>query len=131
MFLWGGLMNREMIRLKVLSKAWTFAEISNLKETINYICEEVYNESTITERFELVRDLKINDVFIGKSFEDAFREAIKIQLSGEIAGVITEMLGEATINFGGNKNEISERSVGGEPHTQRTTDEKKDSKNKK
>jgi len=124
-------MNREMIRLKVLSKAWTFAEISNLKETINYICEEVYNESTITERFELVRDLKINDVFIGKSFEDAFREAIKIQLSGEIAGVITEMLGEATINFGGNKNEISERSVGGEPHTQRTTDEKKDSKNKK
>ena len=124
-------MNREMIRLKVLSKAWTFAEISNLKDTINYICEEVYNESTITERFELVRDLKINDVFIGKSFEDAFREAIKIQLSGEIAGVITEMLGEATINFGGNKNEISERSVGGEPHTQRTTDEKKDSKNKK
>ena len=131
MFLWGGLMNREMIRLKVLSKAWTFAEISNLKETINYICEEVYNESTITERFKLVRDLKINDVYIGKSFEDAFREAIKIQLSGEIAGVITEMLGEATINFGGNKNEISERSVGGEPHTQRTTDEKKDSKNKK
>lgn len=131
MLLWGGLMNREMIRLKVLSKAWTFAEISNLKDTINYICEEVYNESTITERFELVRDLKINDVFIGKSFEDAFREAIKIQLSGEIAGVITEMLGEATINFGGNKNEISERSVGGEPHTQRTTDEKKDSKNKK
>jgi len=120
-----------MIRLKVLSKAWTFAEISNLKETINYICEEVYNESTITERFKLVRDLKINDVYIGKSFEDAFREAIKIQLSGEIAGVITEMLGEATINFGGNKNEISERSVGGEPHTQRTTDEKKDSKNKK
>lgn len=131
MFLWGGLMNKEMIRLKVLSKAWTFSEISNLKETINYICEEIYNESTITERFELVRDLKINDVFIGKSFEDAFREAIKIQLSGDIAGVITEMLGEATINFGGNKNEISERSLGGEPHSQRTTDEKKNSEDKK
>jgi hypothetical protein len=79
----------------------------------------------------LVRDLIINDVFIGKTFEDAFREAIKIQLSGDIAGVITEMLGEATINFGGNKNEISERSLGGEPHSQRTTDEKKNSKDKK
>jgi hypothetical protein len=131
MLLWGGLMNSDLIRLKVLSKAWTFSEISNLKETINYICEEVYNESTVVERFQLVRDLIINDVFIGKTFEDAFREAIKIQLSGDIAGVITEMLGEATINFGGNKNEISERSLGGEPHSQRTTDEKKNSKDKK
>jgi hypothetical protein len=124
-------MNSDLIRLKVLSKAWTFSEISNLKETINYICEEVYNESTVVERFQLVRDLIINDVFIGKTFEDAFREAIKIQLSGDIAGVITEMLGEATINFGGNKNEISERSLGGKPHSQRTTDEKKNSKDKK
>jgi len=124
---WGGIMNRDLIKIKVLSKAWTFAEISNLKETINYICEEVYNESTITERFEMVRDLKINDVFIGKTFEDAFREAIKIQLSGDIAGVITEMLGEATINFGGNKNEISERSVGGKSHSKRPSNEKKDS----
>ena len=127
MRLWGGIMNRELIKLKVLSKSWTFSEISNLKETINYICEEVYNESTITERFELIRDLKINDVFIGKTFEDAFREAIRIQLSGDIAGVITEMLGEATINFGGNKNEISERSVGGESHSKRPPNEKKDS----
>ena len=127
MLLWGGIMNKDLIKLKVLSKAWTFAEISNLKETINYICEEVYNESTITERFELVRELKINDVFIGKTFEDAFREAIKIQLSGDIAGVITEMLGEATINFGGNKNEISERSVGGKSHSQRPANEKKSS----
>lgn len=124
-------MNRELIELKVLSRSWSFAEISNLKETINYICEEVYNESTIIERFELIRNLKINDIFIGKSFEDAFREAIKIQLSGDIAGVITEMLGKATITFGGNKNEISERSVGGESYSQRTTDEKEDSKIKK
>ena len=121
-------MNRDLIRLKVLSRAWSFTEISNLKETINYICEEVYNESTISERFELIRGLKINDAFIGKTFEDSFREAIKIQLSGDIAGVITEMLGEATINFGGNKNEISERSMGGEPHKERSANEKKDSK---
>jgi len=124
-------LNRDLIRLKVLSRAWSFTEISNLKETINYICEEVYNESTIIERFELIRGLKINDAFIGKTFEESFRDAIKIQLSGDIAGVITEMLGEATINFGGNKNEISERSVGGESYSQRSTDEKKDSKNKK
>ena len=50
-------MNKDLIKLKVLSKSWSFAEISNLKETINYICEEVYNESTITERFAEVEKL--------------------------------------------------------------------------
>ena len=37
----------------------------------------------------------------------------------------------ATINFGGKDNEVSERSVGGKPHKERTTNEKKSSKNKK
>lgn len=124
-------MNTEMIRLKVLSRAWSFSEISNLKETIDFLCEEVYNESSISERFELVREVKINDAFIGNTFEDAFRQAIKIKLSGDIAGVITEMLGNATIQFGGNKNEISERSVGGKSHSQRPTDEEENSKIKK
>ena len=58
----------------------------------------------------------------------SFREAVKIKLRGEIAEVITEMLGEATINFGGNTNEVSEGSVGREAHKERATDEEKDSK---
>jgi hypothetical protein len=55
------------------------------------------------------------------------RQAIKIKLSGEIAGVIREMLDTATVDFGGNKNEISEGSMGGKPHKERTTNEKKSS----
>tara|TARA_R110001592_G_scaffold34248_1_gene117718 strand:- start:490 stop:867 length:378 start_codon:yes stop_codon:yes gene_type:complete len=125
-------MNKNNIKLKVLSRSWTFKEISNLKETIDILCEEIYNESKLIERFELVRELKLNEGLVGYSFEDAFREAVKIQLSGEIAEVISEMLGQATISFeGGNKNEISEGSVGGESHQERTTDEKKNSKDKK
>ena len=125
-------MNKNNIKLKVLSRSWTFKEISNLKETIDILCEEIYNESKLIERFELVRELKLNEGLVGYSFEDAFREAVKIQLSGEIAEVISEMLGQATISFeGGNKNEISERSVGGKSHQERTTDEKKNSKDKK
>ena len=122
-------MNKNNIKLKVLSRSWTFLEISNLKDTIEILCEEIYNESKLIERFELVRELKLNEGFVGYSFEDAFREAVKIQLRGEIAEVIREMLGQATISFeGGNKNEISEGSVGGESHQERTTDEKKNSK---
>ena len=125
-------MNKNNIKLKVLSRSWTFTEISNLKDTIEILCEEIYNESKLIERFELVRELKLNEGLVGYSFEGAFREAVKIQLRGEIAEVISEMLGQATISFeGGNKNEISEGSVGGESHQERTTDEKKNSKNKK
>jgi hypothetical protein len=124
-------MVKDEIKIKVLSRKWSFKEISNLKNTIDSLSEEIYNESKLIERFELIRDIKINEGFVGFSFEDSFREAVKIKLKGEIAEVITEMLGEATINFGGNTNEVSERSVGGESHQERPANEKKNSKNKK
>jgi hypothetical protein len=124
-------MVKDEIKIKVLSRKWSFKEISNLKNTIDSLSEEIYNEAKLIERFELIRDVKINEGFVGFSFEDSFREAVKIKLKGEIAEVITEMLGEATINFGGNTNEVSERSMGGESHQERPTNEKKNSKNKK
>ncbi len=124
-------MVKDEIKIKVLSREWSFKEISNLKNTIDSLSEEIYNEAKLIERFELIRDVKINEGFVGFSFEDSFREAVKIKLKGEIAEVITEMLGEATINFGGNTNEVSEGSLGGESHQERPTNEKKNSKNKK
>jgi hypothetical protein len=129
-------MNRKIIEALVKSRTWSFAEISNMKITISNLCDEIYNDSKLIDRFEMIREVKINERFVGYTFEDSIREATKIKLSGEIAEVITEMLGEATISFGnenngGNENEISERSVGGESHKERTTDEKKNSKNKK
>ena len=120
-------MNDEIIKLKVLAKAWTFTEISNLKKTIDSLCNDIYSESKLSERFELIRETKINEGFVGHTFEDVMRDAIKIKLSGEIAGVIRNMLNTATVDFKGNENEISERSMGGEPHKERTTNEKKSS----
>ena len=120
-------MNNEIIKLKVLARAWTFSEISNLKNTIDSLCNEIYNESKLSERFNLIREVKINEGFVGHTFEDVMRNAIKTKLSGEIAGVIRIMLNTATVDFGGNENEISEGSMGGKPHKERTTDEKKSS----
>ena len=118
-------MNEEIIKEKVLARDWTFTEISNLKQTIDALCNEIYSESKLIERFELVRDVRINESYVGHTFEDIMREAINIKLSGEIAGVIRNMLNTATVNFGGNVNEISEGSMGGKSHKERTTDEKK------
>jgi len=119
---------RDLIRLKVLSRPWSFSEISNLKATIEQLCGELYTEMTFVERFELIREIRINDSFVGQTYEDSMRQAVRLALNGEIADTIRSMLGEATVNFGGNQNEISERSVGGESHSQRPTNEKKNSK---
>ena len=78
-------------------------------------------------RFELVRDIKINETHIGKTFEDIMREITMIQIQSDVAGTIKNMLGNATINFGGNENEVSEGSMGGKPHKKRSSNEEKDS----
>lgn len=115
------------IRMKVLGKDWTFAEISSLKTTIASLSKEVYSEMNVIERFQLARETKINDTYVGMTLEDAFRDIVITHIQGEVAGTIRNMLEGATVNFGGNKNEIPERSVGGKSHQERPSDEKEDS----
>ena len=63
-------MMKEMIKAKVLSKQWTFTEISNLKATIDSLCSELYSEMTFTDRFQLIREIRIQEVFVGQTYED-------------------------------------------------------------
>ena len=116
---------KELIKKKVLAKNWTFNEISDLANTIQFLSEEVWSEMTILERIDLVRDVRINETLVGWDFEHAIREVVLTSLKGEIAEIIKNMLSNATINFGGNNNEISEGSLGGESHKERPTNEKK------
>jgi len=117
-------MIKDLIQAKVLAKDWTFTEISNLKETIAKLSNNLYSEMSLNERFQLIREVRINDGYVGSMFEDAMRDAIMASLQGEVAGIIREMLNGATVNFRGQTHEISERSVGGKSHQERTTDEK-------
>ncbi len=79
------------------------------------------------DRFQLARENKINDGYVGMTLEDTFRTIVMTHIKGEVAGTIRNMLDGATVNFGGNKNEVSERNVGGKSHKKRTTDEKNNS----
>ena len=115
---------KDLIQAKVLAKDWTFTEISNLKQTIETLSNSLYSEMSLNERFQLIREVRINDGYVGSVFEDAMRDAIMASLQGEVAGIIREMLNGATVNFRGQTNEISERSVGGKSHQERTTNEK-------
>ena len=112
-----------------MSKNWTFAEISNLQETVHLLSVDIYGEMTLVEKYKLVHDLRIKESYVGMHFEDLLKETVMTVLSGEVAETIKQLLQGATISFGGNNNEISERSMGGEPHKKRSANEKKDSKN--
>ena len=118
---------KDIIKQKVLSKNWSFLEVSDLANSIGILAKEIYIELSLKERFDLVREIRINDNMLGKTFEDIFRDVGLIQIQADVAEVIKQMLSTATVSFGGNKNEVSEGSVGGESHKERTADEKKDS----
>jgi len=118
----------EIIKQKVLAKDWTFNEISNLKETIENLASDIYGEMKLTERFDLIREIRIKETFVGHVFEDVMRETVMISLRAEVANTVRNMLNNATVNFGGNKNEVSERSVVGESNEERSSATKKNSK---
>tara|TARA_R100000353_G_scaffold36770_2_gene29286 strand:- start:5044 stop:5427 length:384 start_codon:yes stop_codon:yes gene_type:complete len=124
----GVIIMNELIKKKVLSRNWSFNEISNLKDTILKLSSELYSEMKLQERFDMLRELRIREDYVGFTFEDIMRQAVMASLQGEVAGTIKDMLNNATINFGDN-NEVSERSVGRESHQERPSDEKEDSKN--
>lgn len=119
----------DIIKQKVLAKSWTFFEISNLKETIESLANDIYGEMKLIERFDLIREIRIKEEYTGECFEDVMRVAVMLSLKAEVADTIRNMLNNATVNFGGNKNdEVSERSVVGESNEERSSTTKKNSK---
>ena len=123
-------MYEEKIKEKILERNWLFHEITNLKDTLYNLSVEIYNELTLLERFELVRERQVTKGYLGLSIDKFFIENVMLALKEKIAETVKNMLENATINFGGNTNEVSEGSMGGESHQERPSDEKEDSKNK-
>ena len=121
---------KDLIKKKVLSKKWSFLEVSDLANSINSLANEIYIELSLQERFELVRDVRINENMVGRTYEDMFRDIGLIQIQADVAEVIKQMLNTATVNFGGNNNEVSENGLGGESSKKRSANEKKKDDNK-
>ena len=119
----------DIIQQKVLAKNWTFNEIADLKKTIESLATDIYEEMKLIERFELIREIRIKETYVGEVFEDVMKQTVLIALRAEVANTVRNMLNNATVNFGGNKNdEVSERSVVGESNEERSSTTKKNSK---
>tara|TARA_B100000963_G_scaffold322208_1_gene306087 strand:- start:235 stop:639 length:405 start_codon:yes stop_codon:yes gene_type:complete len=118
----------DLIKKKVLSRNWSFNEIADLKKTIEGIATDIYEEMKLMEKFDLIREIRIKETYIGEVFEDVMKQHVYIVLRAEVADTVRNMLNNATVNFG-DKNEVSERSMGGESHKERPSDEKENSEN--
>ena len=116
---------KELIKKKVLARNWTFNEIANINSTITLICNELSEELTLMEKFNLANEVRINESYVGMELYHVLGDIVYTSLEVLAAETIKELLNTATINFGGNNNEISERSVGRESHKERPTNEKK------
>ena len=119
----------DIIKQKVLAKSWTFNEIADLKQTIEGLATDIYEEMKLMEKFDLIREIRIKETYVGEVFEDVMKQTVMISVRAEVADTVRNMLNNATVNFGGNKNdEVSERSMGGESNEERPATTKNDSK---
>ena len=121
----------ELIRESVLNKEWTVAQLTNIKESVNLITNEVYSILNTTQRFDLLREYRVKEDYVGLYFDEAIKQVVTTVLKSKVATVITSLLGRAKVDFnlGGEINEISERSLGGESHKERSSDEEKNNEN--
>ena len=121
-------MIKEIIKDKLRQKSWTFGEIANVENTVEELADYAYDTMTAKEKLDFLWDTKFGNTkapeqFIGQHFGQVFVNKMKYHIKAEIAIIIKEELSDATVIFKENKNEISKRSVGGEPHKKRPTDE--------
>jgi len=114
-------MLKEKINEKLRDKKWTFSEITNISEIVEELTDSSYDDLTGKEKLDLIWDMDIEE---GLTFGQFFQGLVKKTLQSEIAIIVKEELESATIEFKVNKNEVSERSVGGKSHKERSANEK-------
>ena len=112
---------KQYIMNELKKKEWTFEEISNVQTTINIMSHKAYDHMTPKDKLDIVWNE------IGEDFQ----KKVLMKIKAEIADTIKTELSTATVRFGGNENDVSEGSLGGEPPAASKTDEKKDSKKQK
>ena len=124
-------MIEELVKQELNQKVRSFSEIANVSETVENLAQTVYDKMPTTEKIKLVWD---TEVFAEERtpFGHLYMDTIMAELRIKIAEIVRAELLKAKVSFKEeNKNEDTKRSVGRKPSKKRTTDEKKNSTDKK
>ena len=120
-------MIEEKVRKMLNQKQWTLAELQDMKGLVSVISDKIYGEMTVKEKLDMVWEESLNNVEQA-NFGRLFYYMVIGKISEEVAVVLKKLLMNANVNFkGGNKNEVSEGSMGGQSLEERSADEKTDS----
>ena len=120
-------MIEEKVREMLNQKQWTLAELQDMKGLVSIFSDEIYSEMNAKEKLDMVWEEPINNVEQA-NFGRLFYYMVTGKISEEVAVVLKKLLMNANVNFnGGNENEISEGSMGGQSLEERPSDEKTDS----
>ncbi len=117
---------KDKVKEILSSREWTFADLTNMNQLVKNFSEEIYSQLDAKEKLTIVWEREITDI---QSFGSFFQNLVIEQIQLEVASILQEQLLSANVNFGSNKNkeenknEISERSMGGKSSEQRKADE--------
>ena len=121
------MMIEEKIKEMLNEKEWTLAELQDMKGLVSEFSDKIYGEMDAKEKLELIWEAPITNVQQA-NFGRLFYYMVVGKISEEVALVLKKLLMNANVNFnGGNKNEVSEGSMGGQSLEERPSDEKTDS----
>lgn len=124
-------MIEDMVRNELNTRVWTFTEIANVSTTVETLTKMVFNNISNFDKLELVWDVEVvvndNKVIY---FGELYTKMVMSELRVMVADIVKDELSSAKIVFNKNevdKNEVSERSLGGQSSKRRTPDEASDS----
>jgi len=120
-------MIEEKVKEMLNQKQWTLAELQDMKGLVSVFSDKIYGEMNAKEKLDMVWEEPLNNVEQA-NFGRLFYYMVIGKISEEVAVVLKKLLMNANVNFnGGNKNEVSEGSMGGQSLEERPADEKTDS----
>ena len=121
------MMIEEKVKEMLNEKEWTLAELQDMKGLVSQFSDKIYSEMEAKEKLELIWEAPLTNVQQA-NFGRLFYYMVVGKISEEVAIVLKKLLMNANVNFnGGNKNEVSEGSMGGQSLEERPADEKTDS----
>ena len=120
-------MIEEKVKQRLNQKQWTLAELQDMVGLVSVFSDEIYSEMNAKEKLDMVWEEPINNIQQA-NFGRLFYHIVIAKISEEVAVVLKKLLMNANVNFnGGNKNEVSEGSMGVQSLEERASDEKTDS----
>lgn len=125
-------MIEKIVKDELNTRVWTFTEIANISRTVETLTQMVYDRIPTKDKLEIVWDV---EVFSGSMeekiyFGELYSKTVMSELRVMVADIVKDELSLAKIVFNKNevdKNEVSERSMGGQSSKRRTPDETSDS----